>query len=172
MCVQRIGSDGLGLCRRTAHLREKFCFTCCCERCAAERSPPPSAQNAANDNDTPSPPAWFLSAMAPPGLPEEAALEDAGRSMSQIRNLLAELMEQAQELFVECGRAAEAWAVLEAGIYKARNLHAPLHSHCRRDTGLICTLASLPCRQEGIVVAHYVPQSLEFAPLPLLDWHM
>ena len=51
--------------------------------------------------------------------------------MSQIRNLLAELMEQAQELFVRGGRAAEAWAVLEDGIFKARHLHIipkhPLH---------------------------------------------
>ncbi|CAL5227795.1 g10818 [Coccomyxa viridis] len=116
---------------RTAQLREKFCFTCCCERCAAERSPPPPAQNGAHDDDAPSPPAWFLSAMAPPGLPDEAAPEDVGRSMSQIRNMLSKLMEQAQELFVRGGRAAEAWAVLEAGIFKAVAMGAhPFHHRC------------------------------------------
>ncbi len=136
VCITRKLFDGLGLCRRTAQLREKFCFTCCCERCAAERSPPPPAQNGAHDDDAPSPPAWFLSAMAPPGLPDEAAPEDVGRSMSQIRNMLSKLMEQAQELFVRGGRAAEAWAVLEAGIFKARHFHVifnhPLHGchHC------------------------------------------
>ena len=60
--------------------------------------------------------------MAPPGLPDEAAAEDVGRSMSLIRNTLAELVEQAREVFVRCGRAAEAWAILEAGILKARHV--------------------------------------------------
>ena len=120
--------DRLGLCSRAAQLREKFCFTCSCERCAAERSPPPSASHGTDDDDAPSPPAWFLSAMAPPGLPDEAAAEDVGRSMSLIRNTLAELVEQAREVFVRCGRAAEAWASLEAGIFKARHLHTDAYS--------------------------------------------
>lgn len=89
-----------------------------------ERSPPPSARDdaAADDHDALSPPAWFLSVMAPPDLPDDAAAEDVGRSMSQIRTVLDELTELAQELFVRRGRAAEAWAVLEAGIFQAGQL--------------------------------------------------
>ena len=106
------------LCRRAAELREKFCFACCCERCAAERSPPPPAPDGSDDNAPPLQ-AWFLSAMAPSRLPDEAAPEEIGRSMSLIRKALAELTEQAQDLFVRKGRAPEAWAVLEAGLFKA-----------------------------------------------------
>ena len=125
-CVSYTQDFFLGLCSRSAQLREKFCFTCTCERCAVERSPPPSASHGTGDNDAPSPPAWFLSAMAPPGLPDEASAEDVGRSMSLIRNMLVELVEQAREVFVRCGRAAEAWAILEAGILKARHVYFEL----------------------------------------------
>ena len=67
----------------------------------------------------PSPPAWFLSAMAPAGLPDEAAAEDVRRGMAAIRDALAALTEQAQELFLTDGRASQAWAVLEAGLFQA-----------------------------------------------------
>lgn len=57
--------------------------------------------------------------MAPAGLPNEAPLYEVRQRMGQIRSALAELTEQAHELFVREGRAAEAWAVLEAGLWKA-----------------------------------------------------
>lgn len=57
--------------------------------------------------------------MAPPELADDAPAEDVGRAMSLIRTTLAELLKQAHELFIEEGRAAEAWAILEAGLFKA-----------------------------------------------------
>ena len=109
------------LCRRAEQLREKFCFTCTCTRCTVEASPPPAGLD--SDNAVPYAPAWFLSAMAPAELPDEASFEEVTRAMGQIRSALAELVEQAQDLFVRQGRAQEAWTVLESGLLKASCLH-------------------------------------------------
>ena len=118
------------MCRRTVELHEKFCFTCSCKRCALERSPRPCSNTDGTVHHMPSPPAWFLSAMAPAELPDDAPAKDVGRAMSLIRTTLAELLEQAHELFIEEGRAAEAWAVLEAGLFKAILLpHISVHLH-------------------------------------------
>ena len=57
--------------------------------------------------------------MAPAGLPDEAPAEDVRKGMAAIGDGLAELTEQAQELFLRDGRAAQAWAVLEAGLFQA-----------------------------------------------------
>lgn len=61
--------------------------------------------------------------MAPAKLPDEAPFEEVTRAMGQIRSALAELVEQAQDLFVRQGRAQEAWTVLESGLLKASCLH-------------------------------------------------
>ena len=128
------------MCRRTVELHDKFCFTCSCKRCALERSPRPCS-NTDGIHHMPSPPAWFLSAMAPAELQDDAPAKDVGRAMSLIRTTLAELLEQAHELFIEEGRAAEAWAVLEAGLFKA-NLLPPISVQypcaCIQASGLPC----------------------------------
>ena len=118
-------------CRRAAQLREKFCFTCACERCC-EESPArrPSTPGEGGPEHARSPPAWFLSAMAPAGLPDEAPAEDVRKGMVAIRDALAELAEQAQQLFLRDGRAAQAWAVLEAGLFKARPANNASHHLC------------------------------------------
>ena len=79
--------------------------------------------------------------MAPAELADDAPAEDVGRAMSLIRVTLAELLEQAHELFIEEGRAAESWAVLEAGLFKV-SLLPPISIQslcaCIRPSGLPC----------------------------------
>ncbi len=109
------------LCRRAEQLQGKFCLTCTCTRCAAEASPPSAGLD--TDNAAHYAPAWFLSAMAPVGLPDEAPFDEVARAMCQIRSALAELVKQAQDLFVLQGKSQEAWTVLESGLLKASCLH-------------------------------------------------